>query len=112
MQRQFLKSLLMMMNVLDLYESERHRDHTQAQIRHCKVGYEHVPEEEDADEEEVDGDDDDDDDDGDADDDDDDDAGADMIPHLAVRISFSQRIAVRTNRFPATPTGRTKMEEV
>ena len=51
MQRQFLKSLLMMMNVLDLYESERHRDHTQAQIRHCQVGYKHVPEEEDADEE-------------------------------------------------------------
>ena len=43
--------MMMMMTRLDLYESERHGDHTQAQIRHCKVGYEHVPEEEDTDEE-------------------------------------------------------------
>ena len=42
------------------------------------------------------------------DDDGDDDGGADMIAHLAVRISFSQRMAVSTNRFPATPTGRKK----
>ena len=43
--------MMMMMTSLDLYESERHGDHTQAQVGHCQVGYEHVPEEEDADEE-------------------------------------------------------------
>ena len=36
----------LLMTCVYLNESERHGDQTKAQIRHCQVGYEHVPEEE------------------------------------------------------------------